>query len=262
MKATFVETTGFTDAVTGHLSDDRYADLQYRLMENPDAGDVMPGCGGLRKIRVGDPKRRKGKRGGARVIYLHLPAAARFYMIDVYGKDDKDDLSPTEKKRSAGWRLGSRKQRSRPTDDGSGEHGMAINPRKPFFERLKAGLEEGIAHARGELTLKSVEVPAPPPEIDAKTLIALREEAAMSQGVFAKVLDVSAKTVQSWEQGVRVPSMAARRLIHIFTEQPAVVCRVVGLPPVQLRGFKVESIGKGRRRIVRKQGKIAAVPGR
>jgi putative transcriptional regulator len=130
---------------------------------------------------------------------------------------------------------------------------MSANQRKPFFERLKAGLEEGIAHARGELTLKTVEVPAAPPEIDAETLVALREGAAMSQAVFAKVLSVSAKTVQSWEQGLRVPSMASRRLIHIFTERPAVVCEVVGVRPAHLRGFYVVPVGKGRRRIIRER---------
>ena len=67
-------------------------------MENPNAGDVMPGCGGLRKIRTADPKRAKGKRGGARVIYLHVPLAKRFSLRDVYGKDEKDDLSAAEKK--------------------------------------------------------------------------------------------------------------------------------------------------------------------
>src|ERR1700692_3783271 len=127
---------------------------------------------------------------------------------------------------------------------------MATKARKPLFERLKTGLEEGIAHAKGELTLKTVEVPEAPPEIDAKTLVALREQAEMSQAVFAKVLYVSAKTVQSWEQGVRVPSRASRRLIHIFTEQPGVVCKVVGLRSVQLRGFKIVSVGSGRRRII------------
>lgn len=126
-----------------------------------------------------------------------------------------------------------------------------MKPRKPFFERLKAGLEEGIAHAKGQLTLKTVEVPQAPPEIDAATLIALREAAEMSQAVFAKVLYVSPKTVQSWEQGVRAPSMAARRLIHIFTEQPGMVCKVVGLPAVTLRGFTIQPLGKGKRRIVR-----------
>ena len=73
---------------------------------------------------------------------------------------------------------------------------MGAKARKPFFERLKLGLEEGIANAKGELTLKTVEIPEAPPEIDAKTLVALREEAAMSQAVFAKVLFVSSKTVQ------------------------------------------------------------------
>jgi hypothetical protein len=45
--------------------------------------------------------------------------------------------------------------------------------------------------------------------------------------------------------------MAARRLIHIFAEQPATVCRVVGLPAVELPGFAIQSVGNGRRRIVR-----------
>ena len=67
-------------------------------MENPNAGAVMPGCGGLRKIRTVDARRGKGKRGGARVIYPHVPAAERFYMLDIYSKDEKDDLSAGEKK--------------------------------------------------------------------------------------------------------------------------------------------------------------------
>jgi hypothetical protein len=67
-------------------------------MANPDCGAVMPGCGGLRKLRVVDPRRGKGKRGGARLIYLHIPEARRFYMIDIYGKNEKDDLSAEERK--------------------------------------------------------------------------------------------------------------------------------------------------------------------
>ena len=126
----------------------------------------------------------------------------------------------------------------------------AKKARKPIFERLKGALEDGIAHARGELTLRTINVPDAPPEIDAATLAALRQAAEMSQAVFARVLYVSPKTVQSWEQGVRTPSMAARRLIHVFAEQPAAVCRAVGLPEVKLLGFKIQSVGKGKRRIV------------
>jgi hypothetical protein len=51
--------------------------------------------------------------------------------------------------------------------------------------------------------------------------------------------------VQSWEQGVRAPSKASLRLIQIFNEQPGVVCKVVGLRSVQLRGFDVVKSGNG-----------------
>ena len=99
MKATFVEVAGFSGDREDYLSDVEYARLQQLLMANPEEGDVMPACGGLRKVRIGDASRGKGKRGGARVIYLHVPEAKRFYMIDVYGKDEQDDLSPADKKR-------------------------------------------------------------------------------------------------------------------------------------------------------------------
>jgi putative transcriptional regulator len=134
---------------------------------------------------------------------------------------------------------------------------MATKTRKSLFERLKSGLQEGIAHAKGELTLKTIEVPEPPPEIDAKTLVALREQAKMSQGVFAKMLFVSPKTVQSWEQGTRAPSKAARRLIQIFAQRPGVVCEVVGLRSVQLEGFRIVDLKKGKRRIVKEIGDAA-----
>jgi hypothetical protein len=98
MKAVFIETSEFTGWISEHLTDDLYSTLQQELMADPEKGDVIKGCGGLRKVRVADPKRKKGKRGGARVIYLHVPEARWFYMLDIYGKDEKDDLSNDEKK--------------------------------------------------------------------------------------------------------------------------------------------------------------------
>ena len=127
---------------------------------------------------------------------------------------------------------------------------MTTKARKPFAERLREGLEEALANAKGELTLKTIVHPEPPPEIDAKTLVALRTEAAMSQAVFAKMLSTSTKTVQSWEQGVRVPSMAARRLIQVFVVQSDALCRVVGLPKVKLNRFEVTSSPNGKRRVI------------
>ena len=98
MRKRFIESCAFTDAVQQFVDEDTYAAFQRQLLAQPDRGKVIPGCGGLRKIRVGDPMRRKGKRGGARVIYLHVPEADWIYLLDIYGKDEKDDLSATEKK--------------------------------------------------------------------------------------------------------------------------------------------------------------------
>ena len=98
MKAVFVESSEFTEWVSEYLPDDSLASVQQDLMVNPDRGDVIPGCGGLRKLRISDPCRGKGKRGGARIIYLYVPEAKRFFLLDIYGKDEKDDLSASEKK--------------------------------------------------------------------------------------------------------------------------------------------------------------------
>ena len=122
--------------------------------------------------------------------------------------------------------------------------------RKPLFERLSQGLKEGIAFAKGELSLRTVEIPDEPPEIDGKTIAAVRGQAAMSQAVFAKLLSVSTKTVQSWEQGQRRPSDASRRLIQVFCEHPAVVCQTAGLPAIELKGVKIQQLSTGRKQIV------------
>lgn len=98
MKSLFVESFEFTEWVKKYLSDETLSVLQRDLMNDPERGDVIPGCGGLRKVRIADPIRGKGKRSGARVIYLHVPDASVIHLITVYGKDQKDDLSPADKK--------------------------------------------------------------------------------------------------------------------------------------------------------------------
>jgi len=100
-----------------------------------------------------------------------------------------------------------------------------------FYERLKQGLEEAILHARGEITLRTIEIeiPDPPPAVHAKDVLKLRQRCKMSQGVFAAVLNVSVKTVQSWEQGERKPSHASLRLLQLMAEKPQEVCQVAGI---------------------------------
>ena len=100
--------------------------------------------------------------------------------------------------------------------------------RKPLAERLRAGLSEAVQFAKGQLNLRTVQIPDPPPEIAAKEVTSLRTKSGMSQTVFARVLNVSAKTVQSWEQGERKPSHAALRMLQVFRASPAFVIEVIG----------------------------------
>ncbi len=130
---------------------------------------------------------------------------------------------------------------------------MTMKNRKPLFERLKKGLEESVAHVNGEMTLRTVEIPEEAPQIDGVTLAKLRTQAAMSQTIFAKMLNISTKTLQSWEQGKRSPSDASRRLIQIFSEHPGVICKTVGLPAVTLEGVEIQSGAKGQKKIVVKR---------
>jgi hypothetical protein len=67
-------------------------------MINPEAGDVIPGTGGLRKLRFTDERRGKGKRGGLRVIYYWWNSGSQFWLFTVYDKDEMSDLTDSERK--------------------------------------------------------------------------------------------------------------------------------------------------------------------
>ena len=86
----------FTRRILDLLTDEEYRQFQMELAANPDAGNVIPGLGGLRKIRLALPGR--GKRGGARVIYFYRNADRPLYLLMVYAKARKEDLTPDEKR--------------------------------------------------------------------------------------------------------------------------------------------------------------------
>jgi len=95
----FMETRKFMQVREDYLpGDDAYSALQQTLLANPESGKVMPGCGGLRKLRWPDPRRSQGKRGGLRVIYLLVPEAQMILFLKVYDKDESEDLTPSERK--------------------------------------------------------------------------------------------------------------------------------------------------------------------
>lgn len=87
-----------------------------------------------------------------------------------------------------------------------------------FFEGIKKGLEDAIAFEKGKKTLRthSIELPEPPMEYKARDIKKIREKGHYSQGVFAVILNVSIRTVQSWECGARTPSHSALRLLEII----------------------------------------------
>jgi hypothetical protein len=97
MKALFVELPAFERSRSAYLTDEALRGLQNAMLKNPEAGDVITGTGGLRKVRHGDATRGKGKRGGLRIIYYWWEPKRQFWLFTLYDKDELDDLSPKEK---------------------------------------------------------------------------------------------------------------------------------------------------------------------
>ncbi len=98
MKALFIELPAFERHRRDYLDDESYRLFQNELLQNPEKGVLIPGMKGLRKIRVANPERGKGKRGGARVIYYWFMDCAHFVLFTIYGKEMQDDLSSEQRR--------------------------------------------------------------------------------------------------------------------------------------------------------------------
>lgn len=96
MNRIFIETPSFTKKwISLGLDDDDLAELQDMLMNNPEAGDIMQGTGGVRKIRIAFSNR--GKSGSARVCYVDFAYYEDIYLLWVFAKNEQSNLSDIEK---------------------------------------------------------------------------------------------------------------------------------------------------------------------
>ena len=87
----FVETGLFSKLLRDYLSDEEYRRLQNHLIDRPDAGALIRGSGGVRKVRWSAGG--KGKSGGVRVIYYWAKPDEQTFFLTIYGKSEKENLS-------------------------------------------------------------------------------------------------------------------------------------------------------------------------
>jgi hypothetical protein len=98
MLRTFFQTRIFSNKLDRRGGDSLLRRVEEEILKNPGAGDTVAGTGGVRKLRIEDPARGKGKRGGYRVLYLDLPDRQETFLLTFYGKNEADDLSGEEKR--------------------------------------------------------------------------------------------------------------------------------------------------------------------
>ncbi|MBU4342535.1 MAG: type II toxin-antitoxin system RelE/ParE family toxin [Candidatus Omnitrophica bacterium] len=86
-----IETPIFTRRIAKILSDEEYSELQWALIINPEAGAIIPGAGGIRKLRWALSG--SGKRGGLRIIYYLYTRDEKIYLLLPYKKSEQEDLT-------------------------------------------------------------------------------------------------------------------------------------------------------------------------
>ncbi len=182
-----IETSAFTKQITALLSDEDYADFQSRLAANPDIGVLIKNGGGIRKIRVAIGSR--GKRGGARVIYYWAPRQDLILLLLAYSKNATTGSNAKPDKATCESREGGIRQWKK-------RYSMSC-----WAAFVKP---EQSSAAKGNR-------PAAPSSVRLE-LGRFESETHLSQSEFARLMGVSVKTLQNWEQNRRRPAGPANAL--------------------------------------------------
>ncbi len=223
MKAVLVELPAFERHRTDYLDDAAFARLQQALMKDPEAGDVIEGPGGLRKLRFADARRGKGKRGGLRVIYYWWSAGVQFWLYALY---DKDEMAAQAAQGAEG-----------DVKDGAGIQEVNVKsratierPKRDLFAELSEGMT-ALAEARqGKRTLRThVAEFKPAPGVTPRELIRVRQHLRLSRALFAVYLRTNVRTLENWEQGRAKPNAQAALLINLVKRFPDTVERLAAI---------------------------------
>jgi DNA-binding transcriptional regulator YiaG len=219
---TVIETEEFVLAAERLMTEVKRAELVMFVATNPDAGDIIPETGGVRKLRWALEGR--GKLGGARVIYYYHSEGLPAVMLDMYAKNVKANLNEGRAKcneeEDPGIDSDAAAKEDQVKKTGTKTEKTARSRRRLTpGERIIRGLDQAIAWARGEdvpVRVTTVEVPT----IDVR---AVRRGLKLSQAQFAARFGVPPATLRNWEQGRTRPDGPARVLLAVIAKHPEAV---------------------------------------
>jgi putative transcriptional regulator len=202
---TVVETPTYLAIANKLFSEEERADIVALVAADPECGEIIRGAGGFRKVRVG-----MGKSGGARVVYIWRNERFPVFLITVFPKNEKENLSMAERNALKNVPI----VFSRPT-------GASM---KTQFEQMMDGLNDVEAFLAGKQEGFKAHVPQ---EVDVK---AIRNRLGMTQAKFSGVFGFSLDAIKHWEGGRRTPEAPARTLLTVIDKNPAAVLSALNPP--------------------------------
>ena len=213
MKREFVMTEWFDSSWDElNLTDEHLRMLQIELLQDPKSGDVMRGTGRFRKKRY--PLPGCGKSGGIRVIYLDIQEYKTLYLVFAYAKNVKDTLNTTETNELKV--IATNIKRNLQEEKGDDTMSDML-----FGEMLIQSVKQAEEHSAGKkkLRAKAIEI-KPVPDYGSLQIKEIRAKLGLTQGLMGGIIEVSPKTIEAWEAGIRKPSGAAMRVIEELDTNP------------------------------------------